>query len=237
MFEDATFSSRGILPSQAPKWMLATLAFNLTLLTAMVIVPLLHPDSLPHSILTRTIFTPPPPPSAAQPAHRQVQPTTVTTISLHDPFLPPRQTPSSIDTTPDAPPSIGDVNLSSGSVSGSDGPPTLFHPDPPPVVKPAPSQPKSIRLSTVSESQILSKPAPIYPPIALASHTSGTVVLSATISTTGTIKNLRVQSGNTMLTNAALTAVQNWRYRPFLLNNQPVEVETTINVVFSLGNR
>ena len=76
---------------------------------------------------------------------------------------------------------------------------------------------------------------PIYPPIAKAARVSGTVVLQATISKTGTIENLRVISGPAMLQQAALDAVKTWRYRPYLLNNEPVEVETTVNVIFSLG--
>jgi protein TonB len=63
---------------------------------------------------------------------------------------------------------------------------------------------------------------------------SGTVVLKATISATGHIKNLEVVSGPSLLQQAALDAVRQWVYRPYLLNGQPVEVMTTINVVFTL---
>ena len=76
---------------------------------------------------------------------------------------------------------------------------------------------------------------PVYPPIAKAARVSGTVVLQATISKSGTITNLRVVSGNAMLQQAALDAVRSWRYKPYLLNGEPVEVDTTINVVFNLG--
>jgi protein TonB len=82
---------------------------------------------------------------------------------------------------------------------------------------------------------LLQKTVPLYPPIAKAARVSGTVILQATISKTGTIENLRVISGPAMLQQAALDAVKSWRYRPYLLNNDPVEVETTVNVVFSLG--
>jgi protein TonB len=64
---------------------------------------------------------------------------------------------------------------------------------------------------------------------------SGTVVLAATISKTGTIENLHVVSGPPVLQQAALDAVQTWLYRPYLLDGEPVEVETTINVVFTLN--
>ncbi|HEX4581961.1 MAG TPA: energy transducer TonB, partial [Acidobacteriaceae bacterium] len=76
---------------------------------------------------------------------------------------------------------------------------------------------------------------PAYPPIARAARISGTVVLQATISKTGTIENLRVISGPPMLTQSALEAVKTWRYKPYQLNGEPVEVETTVNVVFNLG--
>ena len=79
------------------------------------------------------------------------------------------------------------------------------------------------------------RPQPIYPPIAKAARVQGTVVLQATISKTGSIENLHVISGPAMLQQAALDAVKTWRYRPYLLNNEPVEVETTVNVIFTLG--
>ena len=60
------------------------------------------------------------------------------------------------------------------------------------------------------------------------------MVLQATISKIGTIENLRAAGGPAMLQQAALDAVKTWRYRPYLLNGQPVEVETTVNVVFTL---
>jgi protein TonB len=82
---------------------------------------------------------------------------------------------------------------------------------------------------------LLQKTIPIYPPIAKAARVQGTVVLQATISKTGTIENLRVISGNAMLQSSAMDAVRSWRYRPYLLNGEPVEVETTVNVVFTLG--
>jgi protein TonB len=82
----------------------------------------------------------------------------------------------------------------------------------------------------------LQKTAPSYPAIAKTARISGTVVLQAVISKAGTIQNLRVVSGPSMLQQSALDAVRSWRYRPYMLNNEPVEVETTVNVVFALGD-
>ena len=86
----------------------------------------------------------------------------------------------------------------------------------------------------VVEGLLIKKTVPIYPAIAKATGTQGTVVLQATISRNGTIEDLRVASGSAMLQRAALEAVKTWRYRPYLLDGEPVEVETTVNVVFKL---
>jgi protein TonB len=86
----------------------------------------------------------------------------------------------------------------------------------------------------VVEGLLIHKMMPEYPAIARATGTQGTVVLQATISRAGTIENLRVISGPIMLQQAALNAVQLWRYRPYLLNGDPVEVETTVNVIFKM---
>ena len=86
----------------------------------------------------------------------------------------------------------------------------------------------------VMEGMLIRRVLPDYPPMARATHTAGRVELQATISRTGTIENLRVVSGPQLLIQAAIDAVRQWRYRPYLLNGDPVEVETTINVDFRL---
>jgi protein TonB len=103
-----------------------------------------------------------------------------------------------------------------------------------PVVKAAP--PKKINVSSgVMASKIINQVQPVYPPIARAARISGTVSLAATIGKDGTIQNLRVVSGPPMLQQAALDAVRRWRYKPTVLDGVPVDVETTISVVFSLN--
>jgi TonB family protein len=89
--------------------------------------------------------------------------------------------------------------------------------------------------SGVAAGLLLQKSVPVYPAIAKAARVSGTVVLLATISQIGTIENLRVISGPAMLQQAALNAVRTWHYQPYLYRGRPVEVQTTINVVFALG--
>jgi protein TonB len=82
---------------------------------------------------------------------------------------------------------------------------------------------------------LIQKTAPVYPPIAKSAHVQGTVVIQATISKAGAIVNSHVVAGPPMLRQAAQDAVQTWRFRPYLLDGQPVEVETTVSVVFNLG--
>jgi protein TonB len=102
-----------------------------------------------------------------------------------------------------------------------------------PVVKFVPPKPIAVS-SGVAAGLLIQRTPPVYPAIAKAARVGGTVELHATISKNGTIKDLQVVSGPAMLQQAALDAVRSWRYRPYMLNNQPIEVETSVNVVFSL---
>ncbi len=87
----------------------------------------------------------------------------------------------------------------------------------------------------MSEGDLVHKVLPAYPALARAARIQGPVVLQAVISTQGTIERLRVLSGHPMLAGAAIDAVSQWRYRPYVLNNEPVEVETQITLNFSLA--
>lgn len=87
----------------------------------------------------------------------------------------------------------------------------------------------------VAEGMLLHRTEPVYPKFAKDNHIGGTVVLKAKIGKNGTLQDLRVVSGPKILASAALEAAKSWRYRPYMLDNQPVEVDTSISVVFSLG--
>jgi protein TonB len=87
----------------------------------------------------------------------------------------------------------------------------------------------------MAAGMIVSKVTPLYPVDAKKAGVSGTVVLGAIIGTDGTVKELHVVSGPEPLQQAALDAVRQWRYRPYLLNDEPVEVRTTINIIFTLA--
>jgi protein TonB len=136
-----------------------------------------------------------------------------------------------------APPSAGVAGMEgmggSGGVMG--GVLGSLGTGPAPKIQGAP--PKKITVSSgVMAGNRIAGETPQYPAIAKAARIQGTVVLQATISKGGTIENLRVISGPPMLQAAASEAVRSWRYKPYLLNGEPVEVETQVNVVFSLGS-
>jgi periplasmic protein TonB len=103
------------------------------------------------------------------------------------------------------------------------------------TVKPAPAQ-KPLKISHLDPGNLVHQVQPKYPMPAKISHVHGEVVLRAIIAKDGTIDSLRVISGHPLLTGAAIDAVKQWRYRPYMLNGQAIEVETQIIVNFTLGS-
>ncbi len=133
----------------------------------------------------------------------------------------------------DAPPSGEFGSMSTDGLGGSSPVGGVFAGQGRPKVKV--DAPKSINVSAgVAVGLLISRTPPVYPQIARTARVSGTVVLQATISKSGAIEGLHVVSGPDMLRQAALDAVRTWRYKPYMLNNEPVTVETTVNVIFSL---
>src|SRR5262249_37420272 len=109
---------------------------------------------------------------------------------------------------------------SSSPIFGSVGvAPAILPPAPPPTAHPP-------RISHMMEGNLIYRVQPIYPPLARSARIQGQVLLRAIISRTGTIENLQTISGHPMLVGAAVDAVRQWRYRPYILNGDPVEVET-----------
>ena len=105
---------------------------------------------------------------------------------------------------------------------------------PPPP--PPPATPNRIRVGgAVQAASLVNKVTPEYPPIAKTAHVSGTVTLHAIIAKDGSIEKLEFVSGPPLLMASAMSAVKEWKYRPTMLNGKPVEVDTTVQVVFSLG--
>lgn len=234
MFEDSTFESQGRIHTRSRAWMIATFAFNGSILLALILIPLFHPEALPSMLVSVLMEAPPAPTQPPKPvarverttsAHPEMQGAvlTIPTKFPPHPFIPADPEPQ-IDINA----ATADLDATSGSDHDLFGPSSKR-----PVVRQEITGPVSVPSSLV-EGLLVHKTLPVYPPIAVASHTEGTVVLQAMISRNGTIENLRVVSGPIVLQQAALNAVQTWRYRPYLLNGDPVEVETTVNVIFKL---
>ena len=231
MFEDSTFESGGRIKSKSGRWMIVTGAINLSILVVMILIPLIYPEALPRAMMLTQLTVPPPPPPEA------VHPVRVQSEMMNNQLTAPTRIPHDIKMVAEreAPPvqgfGVAGMEGLGGSSSGVTD--SLFGQSGPKVQA---AVPKKVNISAgVAVGMLIQKTQPNYPPIAKAARVSGTVVLQATISKTGAIENLHVMSGPAMLQQAALDAVRTWRYRPYLLNNEPVEVETTVNVIFTLG--
>jgi periplasmic protein TonB len=238
MFEDSTFESAHRIRTRSRGWSLAAFAFNSAILAALIAIPLIYPEALPKQMMNLLLVTPPPPPAAPKPIPQQPR---AEAFHGRSEFVDLRLTaPRLIPTTPNT--DIAERAPGNGEVIGLDqgtgipgGDPFAHSSSKPPVVVRDEPRGPIVISKGVAEGMVIQKIIPRYPPIALASRTQGTVVLQAVISKSGTIQNLRVLSGSPMLQQAALDAVSQWRYRPYLLNGQPIDVETTINVTFSLN--
>ncbi len=233
MFEDSTFESTGRIHTQSRGWMLATSAFNGSILFALVLIPLIYPHALPHIMSRFIVEAPTAPLPETKPPVRVEHVALVRTEMPGGRIFAPRAIPRTTyyADRPEALPDVGVATWDDGS--GTNAAIALGNQGQRPLVREAVRGP--VRISgMVVEGLLIHKTIPVYPPIALASGTQGTVVLQATISRNGTIENLRMVGGPAMLQRAAMDAVMSWRYRPYLLSGDPVEVETTINVVFKL---
>ena len=154
---------------------------------------------------------------------------------MHDQLIAPSRISQDAKTVPaaEAPPSAGIGAAGMEALGGNGTMNNVFNGQGQPRVRAVPG--KVTVSAGVAVGLLIHKTQPVYPPIAKSARLSGTVVLQGTISKTGALENLRVVSGPAMLRQAALDAVKTWRYRPYMLSNVPTEVDTTVNVVFTLG--
>jgi periplasmic protein TonB len=239
LFADSLISSR---PERARRgWStLTSFALQALVFTVLLLLSIFRPTGLPglRQISTPISLGEPQPLAPAGPVHRG----TVTTpaqapiIVFRQPSQIPSVVPNAGDESAPAVPATGPYVSGPGGGGGRSGIPGLFNEgtQPLPVAPPKPL-PTHIRLSHIDEGSLIRKVQPIYPALARSARIQGVVVLQAAISREGTIENLHVLSGHPMLTAAAIDAVRQWRYRPYVLNGMPVEVETQITVNFSLA--
>jgi periplasmic protein TonB len=242
MFNDLVISGSNSTKTHKSWTVVVSTIIQAALLGILILIPLIYTEALPKGMLTTFIVPPPPPPPPPPPAaiQRIVKP--VVHIIKNGQMMAPTVIPKKIEMIKEDP-TPPDVGVSGGVVGGvpggsaggvlggiiggvGGGPP----PPPPPKAK------GPLRVGgNVQQANLLRQVQPIYPPIAKTAHISGTVVLHAIISKDGTIEQLEYISGPPLLMKNAMDAVRQWRYRPTMLNGEPVEVDTTVSVVFTLG--
>jgi len=245
MFEDMLESSPGRRRHTSPWAFLISTTLQVIFVGVLILIPLLYTEAIDVQGFSSTWLAappppppPPPPPAAAQPVRR------VRTTSLMDAgkLRAPKEIPREIVILKEEPipQDTGVAGGVPGGVPGGQiggvlggviGGVTGGVVPPPPRAE----TPSRIRVSSgVQEAKVLNRVQPSYPPLAKNARIQGTVVLEAIIAKDGSVQNLRVVEGHPMLVQSAVQAVQQWRYQPTILNNEPVEVETVINVVFKL---
>jgi protein TonB len=152
-------------------------------------------------------------------------------------FSPPTHIPDHVDESPE-PPSSQPPGIPSGPEPGTPCvgciPMNDDRHQPPPPPPPPPRTPPRVLVGHLEPAMLLHRVEPIYPPLPKQIHREGQVVLHAIISTDGTIQSLQVVSGDALFLQSATDAVSQWRYRPTVLNGQPVEIETYITVIYTL---
>ena len=221
----------------ARRW---TALVSFTLQAALVgialVLPLLKPASLPEAFARRPIFRPI---SAGVERPHEIQNTTSHIGPSQAPLFPivvrtgpPLQTQSigPSDSNVTGPPVIGNIGDSSSAIT------SLLSPDDVrPLLRPPTPVHHTAPVSVIMEGNLIHKVEPRYPVIAKQVGIQGTVVIKALISRNGTIAHAAAESGQPLLVGAALAAVREWKYKPYYLNGEPVEVETEITVNFVLN--
>jgi protein TonB len=223
----------------------------------LIILPMIFFEQLPGAQLISSLVAPPPPPPPPPPP-AAAPPVKIVKIIPRQfdagRLMAPKVIPKEVATIKEEelPPPTANVGGVVGGVPGGvaggtpggvlggiiGSVPSAAPPPPPPPkkVEEKPATPQRIRIGgSVQQAKLVRQPHPVYPPLAKQARIQGTVKLSAIISKDGTIQHLEVISGHPLLVPAALEAVKQWVYQPTLLNGEPVEVITQIDVNFTLS--
>lgn len=234
-----TIAHEFTLPNPRRGWAtLTSFTLQATAVTVVLLIPLLQPSLLPNLNLTPhlvPIFLP----HVEAPAVRSPSSASVSASPRTNVFTVPREVPKTIALGPDtaAPPEAEAPCAKCVGVAvpetGVPGGVTILGLAVPPAL-PKPARP--VRVSVMMDGYLVHRVQPDYPELAKRARIQGPVEIAALISKQGTIENLQILKGHPMLVGAALNAVKQWRYRPYVLNGDPIEVDTKISVIFSLGN-
>jgi len=219
------------------------------LVAVLILVPLWFTDVLPKQQVVTFLVAPsppPPPPNPAAPAPAIVRVVKPTSDIMNGQLRTPDRIPNKVQMIreEEAPPSLnvtGEVvggvpgGILGGQLGGVIGGIISSTSKLAVVPEPKAAIAKRVRVSQgVSQGLLIYRVEPKYPPIAQQAHIQGIVILTAVIGKDGIIQRLQLVSGHPMLATAAIDAVKQWRYKPYLLNGQPVEAETTVAVTFRL---
>lgn len=253
MFEQ-TFVGEG--QTKKPVTVLVAFAIQTVVLVVLAIIPMIWFDVLPAAQFTSMLVAPPPPPPPPPPPAAAPPPVKVVKMIPRQfdagKLMAPTAVPKAVaqikeDELPPPTAGVGVMGgvpggVAGGSIGGVLGGiigsvPVVAPPPPPPAKKvEAVVTPQRVRVGgNVRPPRPIRQPSPIYPPLAKQARISGVVRLSAVISRDGTIQELKAISGHPLLIPAALEAVKQWLYEPTLLNGEPVEVDTQIDVTFTLN--
>lgn len=220
---------------------LTSFGLQAAVISLLLLLPLLETVGLPKA---RTVSTPinagrpDAGPIAGQP-HGGSRSSPHTSVVI--PLIQPGRVPMEVRTGPDnvasQPPGGGSDGITGiGFPGAQDGIPLTIITGTRPVLPAAPPTiTHAFRTSNILEGSLIRRVQPVYPPLARSARIQGPVVLDAVISRAGTIENLQVLTGHPMLIRAAIDAVSQWRYRPYILNGEAIEVETRITVNFILS--
>jgi len=246
MFEDSLIESGGRLKTRRGWTSIVSFLIQFMIIGVMVLIPLIFTEALPKTITLGLLVAPPPPPPPPPPAAAPVKIVKVIqTDIVNGELRTPTKIPKKVEMIKEdeAPPP---VNTSTGVVGGVPGGipggsaggvlGSILSATASPTIAPKIATPTRVRVSSgVVSGLLLRKVQPTYPPLARAARIQGVVILQAQISKDGNIENLQLISGHPMLAPAAIEAVKQWKYKPYLLNGEPVEVETQVQVNFSLA--
>src|SRR5216683_680702 len=241
MFEDMVISSPHPSKTNKPWTVVVSMVAQSIFLAILILIPLIYTEALPKTLMATLLVAPPPPPPPPPPVQTQVvhvkpQVHLMDAGKLVQPKVIPKDIKIIKEDAPDVSAGMqGGVpgGVAGGSMGGVIGGVIGGMGGAPPPPKPA--QQRIRQGGSVQAALLVNKVTPVYPPLARQTRISGTVRLHAIISKSGSIQSLEVISGHPLLVRAAMDAVQQWRYKPTLLNGEPVEVDTTIDVIFSLN--
>ncbi|PYX00157.1 MAG: energy transducer TonB [Acidobacteria bacterium] len=244
MFEDSLIESGGKLKTKRGATTLFSFVLQMILLGVLILIPLLYTEALPKQQLMTFLVAPPPPPPPPPPAAAPIKVVKqIQTEIINGQLRTPTKIPQKIQMIKEeeAPPPMNSMagvvgGVPGGVPGGQMGGVIGGIISSTPVSVPKAATPTRVRVSQgVTQGLLIRKVQPTYPPLARQARIQGAVLLQAEISKDGTIQNLRLISGHPMLTSAAIDAVKQWRYKPYILNGEPVEVETQITVNFTLS--